>query len=156
MRDGVHIMMLPAVLLLTACSAFKAPAITVEGVSITEVTDDAMALAFAIDLQNSNDEPLELVEFRYTLSIDGTQVYAGRRRPDADVAARQTQRISLPAVIPFDRAGWTGGVRPPQAKYAVAGRIVYTAPSTIAQMLFDLGVRRPKSSFSKQGRLALD
>jgi hypothetical protein len=64
--------------------------------------------------------------------------------------------MSLPAVIPFARAGWTAADRPPQVRYSLSGRIVYTAPTSFAQMLFDLGVRRPKSAFSHRGRLDLD
>ena len=157
MRGGTRrILALLAVLPLSGCSGFRAPGITVQDVAITDVTGEALALDFAIDLENPNHEPLELVEFRYTLAVDGTQVYAGRRRPGANVAAATTRRISLPAVIPFDRAGWTTAGRPAEVKYALSGRVVYTAPTTFAQMLFDLGVRRPKSSFSGRGRLDLD
>ncbi|MHC4217320.1 MAG: LEA type 2 family protein [Planctomycetota bacterium] len=152
---GRGILALVIVLLAGGCSGFRRPAISVQDVAVTEVTNDAVALAFAVDLHNPNDKTVELFEFRYTLAVDGKQVYAGRRAPDANVAAAATQRVSLPAVIPFDRVGWTAEGHPASAGYTLSGRLVYTAPSTIAQLLFDTGVRRPKSAFSKRGELAL-
>jgi hypothetical protein len=155
MRSSVQSMfMLLSVSLMGGCSGFRAPAISVDEVIVTEATDEAVALAFAIDLRNPNDAALELHEFRYTLAIDGTQVYAGRRAPDATLTAAATQRVTLPAVIPFHRLGWTAEAHPPQARYALTGRLVYTVPSAIAQLLFDSGARRPKAHFSRRGQLA--
>ena len=122
---------------------------------MTEATDEAVALAFALDLENPNNAAVTLYEFRYTLAVNGTQVYAGRRAPDATLAAAATQRLFLPAVIPYHRLGWTTEVHPPQARYALTGQLVYTVPSTIARLLFDSGVRKPKARFSQRGELSL-
>ena len=157
MRGSVRSMfMLLGVLLMGGCSGFRPPAISVEAVAVTEVTDEAVALAFALDLGNSNDAEVELYEFRYTLAIDGTQVYAGRRAPDATLGAAATQRLTLPAVIPYHRLGWTAEAHPPQARYALTGQLVYTVPSAIARILFDSGVRRPKARFAKRGEIILN
>jgi hypothetical protein len=142
-------------LLIGGCSGYRSPAISVKEVAITEARDDAVALAFALDVRNPNDAPLELYEFRYTLAIDGKQVYAGRRAPDATLGTSATQRMTLPAVVPYRRLGWPAEAPPPQARYALSGKLVYLVPSTFAKILFDTGVRRPKSSFSKRGQLAL-
>jgi LEA14-like dessication related protein len=147
--------MLLSVSLMSGCSGFRAPAISVDEVVVTEVTDEAVALAFAIDLHNPNDTALQLHEFRYTLAIDGTQVYTGRRAPDAALTAAATQRVMLPAVIPYHRLGWTAEAHPEQARFALSGKLVYLVPSTFAKILFDSGVRRPKSSFSERGTIIL-
>ncbi|MHC4081418.1 MAG: LEA type 2 family protein [Planctomycetota bacterium] len=141
-------------LLMSGCSGYRAPAIAVNEVALTEASEEAVALAFALDIRNPNDAALRLHEFRYTLSINGKQVYAGRRAPDATLSAAATQRITLPAVIPYHRLGWTVDTRPAKARYVMSGRLVYIVPSTIAQLLFDSGVRRPKSSFGRRGELA--
>jgi hypothetical protein len=148
--------MLLSMLPMGGSSGFRSPAISVNEVAVTGTSDEAVALAFAIDLHNPNDAPLELYEFRYTLAIDGTQVYAGRRAPGANVGPAATQRLTLPAIIPYDRLGWTVAVHPPHAEYALTGRLVYTVPSTIAELLFDTGVRRPTSSFSSRGQITLN
>jgi LEA14-like dessication related protein len=141
-------------LLLSGCSGYRVPAITVTEVAFTEVTDDAVSVAFVLDIRNPNDEALQLHEFRYTLAVDGKQVYAGRRAPDATLSAAATQQTTLPAVIPNHRLGWTAEARPTQARYALSGKLVYLVPSTFAKILFDSGVRRPRASFSKRGQLA--
>ena len=156
MRGSVRSMfMLLSVSLMGGCSGFRAPMISVDEVVATEATDEAVALAFAIDLRNPNDAALELHEFRYTLAIDGTQVYAGRRAPDATLTAAATQRVTLPAVIPYHRLGWTAEAHPEQARYSLSGKLVYLVPSTFAKILFDSGMRRPKARFSKRGEIAL-
>jgi hypothetical protein len=147
--------MLLSVSLTAGCSGFRAPAISVDEIVVTEATDEAVALAFAIDLHNPNGAALDLHEFRYTLAIDGTQVYTGRRAPDVTLAAAATQRVMLPAVIPYRRLGWTAEAHPQQARYALSGRLVYLVPSTFAKILFDSGVRRPKARFSKRGEISL-
>jgi hypothetical protein len=144
--------MLLGALLLSGCSGYRAPAISVTEVALTEATDDAVALAFALDIRNPNEAALQLHEFRYTLAVDGKQVYAGRRAPDATLSAATTQQMTLPAVIPYHRLGWTAEGRPPQARYALSGKLVYIVPSTFAKILFDSGVRRPRASFSKRGQ----
>ncbi len=150
---GQNMIMLLGALVLSGCSGYRAPAISVTEVALTEATEDAVALAFALDIRNPNDEALQLHEFRYTLAVDGKQVYAGRRAPDATLSAAATQRMTLPAVIPYHRLGWTAESRPLQARYALSGRLVYIVPSTFAKILFDSGVRRPKASFSTRGQL---
>lgn len=151
---GQNRFMLLGALLLSGCSGYRVPEITVTEIALTEVTDDAVALAFALDIRNPNDEALQLHEFRYTLAVDGKQVYAGRRAPDVTLSAAATQQVTLPAVIPYHRLGWTAEARPAQARYALSGRLVYLVPSTFAKILFDSGARRPKASFSKRGQLA--
>jgi LEA14-like dessication related protein len=150
---GPHTIMFLAALLLSGCSGFRAPAPTVTDVALTEATDDGLALAFALDIRNPNDEALQLHEFRYTLSINGKQVYAGRRAPDVTLSAEATQQVTLPAVIPFHRLGWTPETRPDKARYAMSGKLVYLVPSTFAKILFDSGVRRPRASFGRRGEL---
>ena len=156
MRGSVRsTVMLLSGLLIGGCSGFRSPVISVEEVAVTGASDEAVALAFGIDLRNPNDAALGLYEFRYTLAIDGTQVYAGRRAPDVALGAAATQRTTLPAVIPYHRLGWTAEARPAQARYTLSGGLIYIVPSTFAQLLFDSGARRPRATFSKRGEISL-
>ena len=68
-----------ATMVTTGCAGFSDPSISVTGVMLTEATDDALALSFVMDLANPNTAAVPLYEFRYTLAIDGKEVYAGRR-----------------------------------------------------------------------------
>ena len=143
------------VLLTAGCTGFRSPAISVEKVAATRMTGEALALAIVMRLENPNNAPLELHEFRYTVSIDGTKVYAGRRAGGATLSANGTRQVTIPAVVNYDRIGWRAGGPPRTFNYALDGTLTYNAPSEIAQVLFDTGVRRPRVSFSKRGEVAL-
>ena len=121
---------------------------------MTESSDEALALGFEVELVNPNAAPLELDEFRYTVEIDGREVYAGRRAAGATLSAAGTRRLTLPAIVPYHRVGWTAGP-PPRVTYALRATLRYLTPSELAQRLFDAGVRRPKTSFADRGQIGL-
>ena len=141
--------------LLAGCAGFRSPAVTVDDVAITEATDEALALAFSMELRNPNTLPLELYEFRYTLLVNGREVYAGRHAGGATLSASGQRHMTIPAVIPYKDLGWEAAQLPPAARYALWGKLQYNAPDNLAQILFDAGVRRPKVAFSKEGELRL-
>ena len=138
------------------CAGYRAPAISVTGVRVTGATAEAMAVEIGLVWRNLTPRPMELDEFRYTLSVGGASVYEGRRAAEATLAGNETQRLTLPAVIPDRRAGWRGSGRPAEAEYSVSGQVRYLAPSQLAQVLFDTGVRRPRAGFSSRGRIRLE
>ncbi|MHC4413906.1 MAG: LEA type 2 family protein [Planctomycetota bacterium] len=139
---------------LPGCTRYRSPEISLARVMMTESGDEALALGFEVELANPNVAPLELDEFRYTVEIDGREVYAGRRAAGATLSAAQTRRLTIPAVVPYHRMGWTAGP-PPQVTYALRGALRYRTPSELAQQLFDAGVRRPRTSFGGRGQVAL-
>ncbi len=137
-------------LLLVGCTGLRPPAISVNEVAVADTTEEALALAIMVELRNPNTSPLELYEFRYTVAVDGRQVYTGRRAGAATLSAVGHRTITLPAVVPYPDAGWQSGDLPASASCTVRGRLQYNAPSDIAGILFDTGVRRPKVRFSRK------
>jgi hypothetical protein len=135
------------------CATYRDPVITVREVSLVDASQEACALRFAIDLENPNDEPLELRRFDYALVLDGKPVFTGRRSAETTLAARGRGTLALPAVVPFERAGWVDGHPPRAAAYTISGRLQYLTPGKIAEALLDLGVRRPSAAFSGKGEL---
>lgn len=147
--------LLPCLLLICGCASYRAPAIEVQEVSVTDATDEALAVAFIMELKNSNSAAVELGQFTYTVWIDGTKVYAGRRSAEATLGASGSRRLSIPAVIPYRLMGWTAATVPARAEYSVEGRLRYVAPDQLAQILFDTGVHKPKVGFAHQGHVSL-
>ena len=152
----------PRLLLLTAalapvwlgcgCSQYRPPAITIGPAAVVERTDEAIALGVELDLTNPNDEPLELREFNYAVSIQGKTVYTGRRAAEATLSAKGTKRLTLPVVVPVAQVPATapdGGI-----PWSISGNLLYVTPGEIAELLLDTGVRKPKVSFSGKGRSA--
>ncbi|UCD74663.1 MAG: LEA type 2 family protein [Phycisphaerales bacterium] len=140
---------------LTGCSVYRAPTIAVAGAEVIETTDEAMAIRFALDLTNLNDEALELLQFDYGLSVDGRRVYSGRRAAEATLRAGGEKRLFVPAVLRYDLMGWETGAQPPDIGYKLSGSLLYVTPGEIAEILLDTGVRKPRVRFSSAGRIAL-
>ena len=60
-----------------------------------------------------------------------------------------TQQFMLPAAIDLAEFDMPEG----DVEYELSGSVVYVTPGEIAQILFDAGVRKPRSSFRQSGTL---
>lgn len=136
-------------LLLVGCSAYDAPKIDVTGARITQETEEGVVIGFTLDATNTNEVDVPLERVRYTLRLNGQHVFSGTRSAEATVRRLGTQEITLPAAIDLARFDMPEG----DLEYELSGSVVYITPGEIAQLLFDAGVRRPKSSFRQRGTL---
>ena len=144
-----------AISLATGCSAYRAPSVSVVESAVTDRTDEAIQLQFDLRLENPNDEPIELEEFRYAVNIDGRPVYEGRRAAQATLSRNGSATLQVPAVIRYDHVDWAPDSPPANAAYRLSGRLLYVTPGELAQTLLDLGVRRPKVGFNARGEVDL-
>lgn len=140
---------------LTGCSGYRSPTITVTGAEVVQRTDEGVAIRFALDLANPNDEELELRQFNYSLTVNGKKVYSGRRAAEATLRAAGEKRLFLPAVLRYDLLGWDDRSRPSEVGYSLSGSLLYVTPGEIAEILLDTGVRKPRVRFSEAGRVML-
>ncbi len=137
------------------CSIRRPPLIALTGVTVAESTAEATALRFHLELVNPNPEPLRLREFRYTLLIDGTPVYRGRRAAEATLSAGGTRQLAIPAVLASTAIGTAAGGQPVELRYTLIGSLEYLSPGELAEILFDTGVRRTRVSFQESGSIRL-
>ena len=151
------IFMLNAALVLAGCSSYQHPSVEVTGVRLGEVTDEAAALQFSVNMHNPNNEPLTLLEFEYGLHVDGRKVYEGKRAAETVLATRGSKQVTIPAIIRFDATEprWSPEAMPDEAQFSLNGKLKYITPGKIAEVLFDLGVKRPTVQFSDEGRVRL-
>ncbi len=158
MRQITRLMSLLLVFLclspLGGCSGYLMPKVAVGDAVLTDQTDEAVRLEIPVDLQNPNTEPLELLRFSYSVSVNGSQVYSGKRSAEATLAAGGGKHMILPAIVPLERMGWSGGL-PADASWTLRGNLMYVTPGEIAEILLDTGVRKPKVGFSGAGRVVL-
>lgn len=131
---------------LPACSGVVPPRFEAVGVRSGEQTDEGLVLVFELEATNDNPEPMQLQTANYTLFVAGEPVFTGIRSPEASIRRFGTQRIELPAVIPFDRALPAG-----TPEYVISGTVSYLEPGRLAEVLFDSDVRVPKTSLSVGG-----
>lgn len=158
-------------LALGGCETLRPPQLTLGEAVVTEKTDEAIAFDVAVDMINPNPQELELQEFRYTVAVDGRQVFQGRRSAEASLPAEGGKRVRIPGVVRYDQMNWSappgagaedgvssggsGASLPEQANYRVHGTLTYIVPGALAEILFDTGVRRPRVGFSGEGVVAL-
>ena len=85
----------------------------------------------------------------------GKKVYSGIRAAQVTIAADGQRQLTIPAVLRFDRLGWSPQQLPPSASFVLSGKLEYATPGEIEQILFETGVHRPKAGFSETGELRL-
>lgn len=134
---------------LVGCSAYRAPEIEVTGARVTQETSQGMVIEFTLSASNANEVDLPLERVTYALQLGGQRVFAGTRSAEATVRRLGTQGFALPAAIDLAQFDLPAGEVP----YEITGSVVYVTPGEIAQILFDAGVRRPRSTFRQRGTL---
>lgn len=156
-RSCLLVILLSGLLPLAGCTNFKPPSIELSNVRLVERTDEAAAFHFDLVLENPNDEPIELREFRYELSLDDGQVYQGRRAAFSTLHPSAVDdlslEMSLPAVVRFDQLD--GAALPDDLAYQLSGTLLYLTTGELAEILLDTGVKKPRVRFAMSGRLDL-
>lgn len=135
-----------SLLVLAGCKGTQHPTVSVVSARMNQTTEVAATVEVWLHLENPNPEPLELLEFDYSVDVDGRFVFQGKHSAQMTLAQNSTRDVEIPAVIPFEKTNWSGTV-PEGAMIRVQGTLRYILPGAIAQTLFDTGVRRPRVSF---------
>lgn len=127
-----------------ASACVPSPQITVTGVDVVEIGEDASELAIRMTLKNDADVPVKLDIWSYSLQAAGAR-YSGRWSAGITIPPQESVSASIPAVIPNSASpgpncAWTSG-----------GTVTFLAPSRLAEVLFELGLNRPSTGFSGSG-----
>ena len=73
------------------------------GVAEGDRTDEALVLNFTVQAENPNAEPIPLRDTHYALTLEGIEVFRGRRDAQATLRRYGSHTFTLPAVVPADR-----------------------------------------------------
>jgi hypothetical protein len=133
---------LPA-LLLVACST--PPGIRVTGVDVVERSEQTAEVAVRLEIQNPTGVPIRLDTWDYSLQVRGRTVYSGVWVASITVPPESRILTAIPAVVPT--ADGPGA----DAAWSVNGWIRYLEPTRFSQMLYDLGLNRPATTFDGRG-----
>ncbi len=120
------------------------PVITVTAVDVVEVGEEASELAIRLELHNDADVPVKLDMWSYGLQAANAR-YSGRWSAGITVPPQETVKASIPAVIPNSASPG------PSCAWTSSGSVTFLAPSRLAEVLFELGLNRPSTSFSGSG-----
>lgn len=138
---------------LGACSGAQSPHFEVRDVAVTEQTDQGVVVTFRIAAENRNAEPLPLRNVRYGLSLDGKRVFEGERSAETTLRRYGTQEFLLPVAFPVGEGTDIAATPIGQMPYSFDATVEYVLPGTIAEALFDTGLRIPTASFGERGQL---
>ena len=133
------------------CDATRAPGINLLSTRVVEQRPEATLVELTLELTNPNPDPVPLVEFNYTATMDGRRVFDSRRAAQATLRRLGTQTLILPVVIPTSNAGALAGLH----ALVVSGTLSYIAPGQLGEVLFDTGVRVPRVSFTQSVQVEL-
>ncbi|MBL8746854.1 MAG: LEA type 2 family protein [Phycisphaerae bacterium] len=138
---------------LVGCQSQPAPTLEVTQVAITEQTAQGMVVTFRVRADNRGDEALPLRTVRYSISLDGRPAFSGERNAESTVRRHGSQEFLLPVALTLGEGKDLPAVPSGQVSYSLSGSVEYEVPGSIAEVLFDTGIRRPSASFSESGRL---
>lgn len=107
---------------------------------------DGQRMVLTLEGRHRNEEEFPLAEARYRVVrvSDGATVFEGVRLAEVSLPPEGGQRFELPVAIPAAAAVVSG------EPLRVAGTVTYELPGTIAELLFDTRVRRPKARFAAE------
>jgi len=138
-----------AALLIAGCRSFESPAFEITGVEMSERTGDTALIRFTVRGENPNREQLPLETVRYTVSIQGHPPFTARRSAQATLPGFRTQSFTVPVAISRE----DGPIPEGRVDYSIRGTVAYRLPGSIADLLFDNAIRRPRAPFGESGTL---
>lgn len=133
----------------TGCGV-RAPLTVYTGSSVMESTSEAVALNAHFEISNTNDEPLKLKFYEYTVTADGNTVYIGRASAEQTVPRWATVEGTIPIVI---RREFISSVA--QVDWKLSGRLSYIPPTAIAETLLKSGFWEPTTAVHASDALTL-
>lgn len=136
---------------LCGCSGTTPPRALVTDARLREKSAEAAVVEFVIEASNPNNVELPIRDITYTLSVDGRQVFSGKREAMATMSRGSTQSVTIPAVVPMGEGGVEAGVH----RYSLRGLLHYSLPTQLADVLFDSNLSRPGVAISDVGEIDL-
>lgn len=149
----VRVLVLSMPMLLASCASYRAPDLEVVDAAVAEVSDEGVVVAFRVRAANRNDTALPLRTVRYAMSVEGRPAFTGRRAAEATIRPFGTQEFVLPVALSIGPGADLASAPSAPLAYSLSGSVEFELPGSIAEVLFDTGIRRPTASFAERGTL---
>ena len=134
-------------LALQACGV-RAPIVNFTGATISESTPEAIALAAEFEISNTNDEPLRLEYYNYTVTAGGRTVYHGTAAAELTVPRWAFISSTIPIVIRREDIHTQEAI-----SWNLSGSVSYIPPTALAETLLRTGIWKPTTSIRANGTL---
>ncbi len=136
---------------LGGCSSHQPLSVHISDGRLTEQSEKAAVVEFTLTAANPNDFELPVRSVEYALAVDGKQVFSTSRAGLMSVPRKGEVSLRIPAVIPLEEAG----IEPGEHGYTLSGRVFYSLPGKLADVLYDAKLSRPNVSISDTGTIEL-
>ena len=128
----------------------RAPMTKFNNAVIMQSTADAIALLVEFDVSNTNDEPLHLKLYEYTVFANGNTVYKGKVSAEQTIPRWSTVTSRIPVVIRRDDLLGIETVT-----WRLSGSLGYVATSAFAQTLFNTGLSKTSTPVRAHGSMSI-
>ena len=145
-------LILTAAVTFTGCAAISPPKVSIASVELVGEAEDASSLVFHGTVENPHPETLRLLEYSYSVSMEGRSVYVGRHAAEMTLTPGAKRKIVLPAGFTDAAAGWKSDGPPQSSRWSMSGSLLFLGEGVLAETLLDMGIR-PTVGFSASGEL---
>jgi hypothetical protein len=114
--------------------------------SITQSTPEAFSMDIEFEIFNTNDEPLQLMEYDYVVSANGTTVYTGLASAEQTIPRWSSITNTIPVVLRRDSVLGTD-----QVAWNLSGTLGYVPPKAFSETLLTSGIWKPSASIRAHG-----
>jgi hypothetical protein len=139
------ILLLLSVVSFLGCNVRK-PVAQFNKTTLTQSTPEAVALAVEFEIFNTNDEPLQLMMFEYTVNVHGTTCYRGLASAELTVPRWSSTKQSIPVVIRRDVLN-EEDVTP----WSLHGTLSYVPTKEVSVTLLETGIWKPTTPVRASG-----
>ena len=123
------------------CST-RAPIAAYQHAVATELNSDARSFGAVFKVSNTNNEPIELLLYEYSVSVDGARVFTGLHEAKLTVPRWSAIESTIPIVIP------TSAIKSKQGEWRLSGTLSYIESDAFADTLMKAGFSKPSTSIS--------
>ena len=132
-----------ATLAATGCGTSRPPIAQYSSSTMIDSYPLAVSFDASFELSNTNDEPMKLVQYTYTVSVDGNTVYQGFAEAEQTLPRGSTTSTSIPIVVPRTYIIGQGTI-----EWHLRGRLDYLSHGALAETLFDSKLWQPSISIA--------
>jgi hypothetical protein len=146
----LRLLTISAPLCLVLGCGVRAPITQFQQSTTVEVTPEAVELQVEFEISNTNDKPLKLTSYRYTVQSDGSNVYLGKAAAEQTVPRWSSVRGSIPVVIRVDDFPGDN-----QIFWQLSGSLGYIPPTALAETLMKSGLWHPSTPVYAYGEVSI-
>lgn len=148
MKIIMGVIILGTSLFIGGCNKAIPPIFHAVGVREVMQDNDRSVIEFSIEAINPNKEPIPLRNVKYTVELDGVEVFSGIRSPETTLHTYSTHTFILPAVLPLGALSGSGEV-----PYSLVGTVQYIPPGRLSEVLFDAELKVPEAILDLSGTI---